>query len=257
MTRSLLLIFLSTVVCPVLAWSQNTQDVVKQGEQVFNMRCATGYCHGARGTPAGAPRLAARGFDQAFIGNTVSHGVPGTAMSAFDKILSPAESTAVVAYVASLNGIVNPDLNVGQAPAQPAGPPLSPEAARGRDLFSDSFRGFGRCSTCHEIKGIGIPVATPIATVPADVQAFRALATPQVATATVGDESMSALVVSKGSRSVIFYDLTIQPPVLRMVNPGTVEFAKGSGWKHSSVIGSYNDAELSTVLDFLRAVIEP
>ncbi|MGD0955270.1 MAG: cytochrome c [Candidatus Acidiferrales bacterium] len=256
MTRSLLLLVLSTLACPALAWSQNTQDVLKQGEQVFNLRCATGYCHGARGTPAGAPRLAARGFDQLFISDTVSHGVPGTAMSAFDKILSPAELMAVVAYVASLNGIANSNLNVGQAPAQPPGPPLSPEAARGRDLFSDSFRGFRRCSTCHEFNGIGIPVATPIATVPADVQALRALATPQVATAAFGGETMPALIVRKGTRPVIFYDLTIPPPVLRTVDSGTVDFSEGSAWKHSSVIESYGDADLASILAFLREVVK-
>jgi len=256
MTRSLLLLVLCTLACPALAWSQNTQDVLKQGEQVFNLRCATGYCHGARGTPAGAPRLAARGFDQAFIRDTVSHGVPGTTMSAFDKIVSPAELMAVVAYVASLNGIANPDLNVGQAPAQPAGPPLSPEAVRGRDLFSDSFRGFGRCSTCHEINGIGIPVATPIAKVPADVEALRALATPQVATAAFGGEIMPALVVRKGARPVIFYDLTIPPPVLRTVDSGAVDFSEGGAWRHSSVIRSYGDADLTSILAYLREVVK-
>jgi mono/diheme cytochrome c family protein len=191
-----------------------------------------------------------------FISDTVSHGVPGTAMSAFDKILSPAELMAVVAYVASLNGIANSNLNVGQAPAQPPGPPLSPEAARGRDLFSDSFRGFRRCSTCHEFNGIGIPVATPIATVPADVQALRALATPQVATAAFGGETMPALIVRKGTRPVIFYDLTIPPPVLRTVDSGTVDFSEGSAWKHSSVIESYGDADLASILAFLREVVK-
>jgi mono/diheme cytochrome c family protein len=256
MTRALLSLAFFALVWPSLVWSQGTQDVVKQGEQVFNQRCATGYCHGARGTPAGAPRLAARGFDQAFISDTVSHGVPGTAMSAFDKILSPAELTAVVAYVATLNGIANPDLSTGQAPAQPAGPPLSPEATRGRDLFSESFRGFARCSTCHEIDGIGIPVATPIATVPADVPALRALATPQVATAVFGGETMPALVVRKGTRPVILYDLTIPPPVLRTVDSGTVDFSEGSAWKHSSVIGSYSDADLASILAFLRETVK-
>jgi mono/diheme cytochrome c family protein len=252
MTRALFSLAFLALMWPALAWSQNTQDVLKQGEQVFNMRCATGYCHGARGTPAGAPRLAARGFDQAFISDTVSHGVPGTAMSAFEKILSPAELTAVVAYVATLNGIANPDLNMAQAPAQPAGPTLSPEAARGRELFSESFRGFARCSTCHEIEGIGIPVATPIASVPADAQALRALATPQVATAAFGGETMPALVVRKGTRPVIFYDLTTPPPVLRTVDSGAVDFSEGSSWKHSSVIESYGDADLGSILAFLR-----
>jgi len=48
-----------------LAAFSPAQDLVKQGEAVFNKSCATGYCHGAKGTNGGAPRLAARGFDQA------------------------------------------------------------------------------------------------------------------------------------------------------------------------------------------------
>jgi mono/diheme cytochrome c family protein len=262
MTRTLLLLIVSTLACPALAWSQNTQDILKHGEQVFNRSCATGYCHGARGTPGGAPRLAARGFDQPFISDTVSRGVPRTAMSAFAKVLSPQELVAVVAYVASLNGIANTEISPGTpngmgSAGAPPGAALSPEAARGRDLFSESVRGFGRCSTCHEANGIGISVATPIANVPTNVQPLRAMATPQVATATLGGETMPALIVSKGSRSVIFYDLTIPPPVQRTVEPGAVAFAEGSGWKHSSVIESYSDAELSSILAFLREAIKP
>ena len=40
--------------------AQNVADVVRQGEQVFAKTCATGYCHGVKGTSSGAPRLAGR-----------------------------------------------------------------------------------------------------------------------------------------------------------------------------------------------------
>ena len=83
----------------------HAQDLAKQGEAIFSKSCATGYCHGARGTNGGAPRLAARGFDQAFIANTVAGGIPNTAMPAFGSTLSRADLNAVVAYVASLNGV--------------------------------------------------------------------------------------------------------------------------------------------------------
>jgi mono/diheme cytochrome c family protein len=234
------------------------QDLVKQGETVFSKTCATGYCHGARGANGGAPRLAARGFDQDFINNTVTRGVPGTAMSAFGATLSRAELTSVVAYVASLNGVTNLVNNSG--PARPAIVKLSGDAARGRDLFSDAVRSFGRCSTCHEIHeigGIGIPVATPIAKVPADAAALKALATPQVSTATLGGESMPALVVSKKTSAVMFYDLTTPPPVLRTEPPASVQTRDGSTWRHASVIGSYSDAELSAILSYLRTVVKP
>ncbi len=248
---------------PALAQAQNIQvqsiqDVLKQGEEVFSKSCAVGYCHGPKGTGGGAPRLAARGFDQAYIGNTVARGVPGTAMAAFSKTLSRPDMVAVVAYIAALNGIANPDIaGAGGPEGGPPERPLPPEAARGRDLFSDAVRGFGRCSTCHEVNGIGIAVATPMAQIPASVEALRALATPRVATASVGGESMPALVVSKTSRVVIFYDLTTPPPVLRTAEPASAQTTDGSSWRHASAIGSYNDADLGSILTYLRAVVKP
>ena len=66
---------------------------------------------------------------------------------------------------------------------------------------------------------------------------------------------MPALILSNKSLAVLFYDLTTQPPVLRTVAPTAVQTRDGSNWRHSSVIGSYNDAELSSILDYLRAVV--
>jgi mono/diheme cytochrome c family protein len=246
MTRALLLF--------VLAALSLAQDIVKQGEAIFSKSCATGYCHGARGTNGGAPRLAARGFDQAFIANTVQRGIPSTAMPAFGTTLSRGDLNAVVAYVASLNGVTT---LINSGPSGIPNAKLTGDAARGRDLFSDSVRSFGRCSTCHEVGGIGIPIATPIAKVPADVAALKALSTPQISTATLGGESMPALLVSKKANAVMFYDLTTAPPVLRTESPASVQTRDGSTWRHSSVIGSYNNAELAAILAYLRTAEKP
>jgi mono/diheme cytochrome c family protein len=236
--------------------AQNLQGVLKRGEEVFSQTCATGYCHTAKGgAGGGAPRLAARGFTQAFIGNTVFRGVPGTAMPAFGMSLPQADLVAVVAYVATLNGIPNPNLPPSGAASAPAAAPLSPEAARGRQLFSDATKGFARCSTCHEVQGIGMPVATGIAKVPADSAALKALATPNVSTAASEGETMPALMVARRAQSVTFYDLSEVPPVLRTVLPAGIQTREGSNWKHSSVIASYSDAELSAILAFLRGAI--
>jgi mono/diheme cytochrome c family protein len=240
-----------------LACAQNVPDAIRRGETVFNKSCATGYCHGAKGAPGGAPRLAARGFDQAYIDAVVTNGIKGTAMPSFSSNLPPADVAAVVAYVATLNGIANPAVAAGSANG--AAPPpqrFTGQAARGRALFSDSVRGFSRCSTCHEAGGLGIAVATPIAKVPADAVALKALATPEVSTATIGGESMPALMVAKKSESVIFYDLTAPAPVLRTVDPASVQIREGSAWRHSSAIGAYDDAELSAILTFLRAAVK-
>ncbi len=242
----------------VSCYAQNVADVVKQGEAVFSKTCATGYCHGVRGGPSGAPRLAARGFDQAYISKVVTQGIPDTGMASFAKRLPPADLTAVIAYVATLNGVANPDVRGGDAAEAPsAGPALSGDAARGAKLFSEAVRSFGRCSTCHEVGGFGIPVAAPIAKVPASAADLKALATPGIKTASIGGESMPALVLSQRKQETVFYDLTSAPPVQRNTEPGSVKFAEGSSWRHSSVIGAYNDSELAAVLAYLRAMTKP
>jgi mono/diheme cytochrome c family protein len=245
-------------IAPSFAYAQNLQDVLKRGEDVFAQSC-TGYCHATKGgAGGGAPRLVARGFDRAYINNTVTNGIPGTAMLGFGTTLSPEDLSAVVAYVAVLNGITDPTMTpraLGSlgAPDTPSRT-LPAEVARGRDLFYDATRSFGRCSTCHEVRGLGISVADPISEVPVDVQALRAIATPLVSTSIMNGETMPALVVSKGSRRVIFYDLTTPPPVLVTAEPSAVKLSDGSSWRHASVIGAYKDAELESILEFLRSV---
>lgn len=245
--------FLVVLAAGVLS-AQNLQDVLKRGEEVFSKTCASGYCHAAKGAVAGgAPRLAARGFSQEYIAKTVLGGVSGTAMPAFEMSLPPADLRAVVAYVATLNGIARPNVARASGPPASVAPPLSPEAARGRQLFSDATRGFARCSTCHEVNGIGMPVTTAITTVPADAAALKALATPGVSTATVDGESMPILMIARRAQSVSFYDLTVAPPVLRTVMPADIQTRDGSDWRHSSSIASYSDAELAAILAYLRA----
>jgi mono/diheme cytochrome c family protein len=244
-----LFLFLLVVVPAVVSPQTPRQDPAKQGAQIFAASC-TGYCHApAGGSGGGAPRLAGRGFDQAYITTTIANGVPATSMPGFSSTLSRADLTAVVAYVASLNGIGSG----GTAAADPT--PLSADAERGRQLFSDAVRSFERCSTCHEVDGIGIPVSTPMTKIPADVPALRRLATPQVVTATRAEDTMPVLVVSNTSRATIYYDLSTLPPVLRTAEPGTVKVASGGSWQHASVIGSYDDGALTAILTYLRGVV--
>lgn len=250
MRGTLLLLLVS-----VAAWCQSPQDILKHGEQVFAKSCATGYCHGAKGTASGAPRLAGRGFNQAYINNVVTRGISGTGMPSFATTLSRPDLTAVAAYVATLNDVTSPE--TGSENAADAAPALTGEAARGAQLFREATRGFGRCSTCHEVDGLGISVAAPIEHVPASVAALKALATPNVKTGVMDGESMPVLVLKDGKQNTLFYDLTSAPPVQRDVLPGAVKFTDGSSWRHSSAIASYSDAELGAILAYLRAVIKP
>ncbi len=226
-----------------------------RGEQVFIMTCATGYCHAVGGgAGGGGARLAARGFTQDYIQSIASAGRPGTAMPGFKDRLTAAELDAVVAYVATLNGIEKPVIGAAGGVAAPAAPALSVQAEEGRALFHDSLRGFARCATCHQVRGSGVPAAEPIAKIPADAGALRALSTPNVATVTVDGEAMPGLVVSRNERSVIFYDLTLPPPVLRTVAAGSVAIEAGNRWRHADVIKGYSEAELSDILGYLREI---
>jgi len=236
---------------PVLACAQ---DMIGRGADVFGKSCATGYCHGAKGgSGSTAPRLAARGFSEEYILQTISRGIPGTAMPAFGSVLPREELVAVIAYVDSLNGITprNP------APEAEPEKKLPPEAARGRELFFDSLRGFGRCSTCHQVDGFGVPAASPMVVIPADAAALRRLATPHVETATVAGESFPALVVSQGKNQTKLYDLTAPPPVLRTLAPASVTLKQASDWQHASVLSVYSDAELQAILAYVRTAVAP
>jgi mono/diheme cytochrome c family protein len=240
---------------PVVMWAQGGADILTRGADIFARSCATGYCHGVKGTAGGAPRLAARGLDEAFILNVTRSGVPGTAMQAYGTLMPRADLAAVVAYVASLNGIT--PSRTAAAPTGPEPRSLSPDASRGRAMFFDSVRGFARCGTCHQVDGFGIPVAAPMAKVPADARALRDLETPEMKTATVEGDTFPALIVSKGARRTSLYDLTSPPPVLRSVDSSAIKIADASSWKHSSVLGAYRDQDLDAILIFLKAVVHP
>ncbi len=247
MTRLALLCLVPALAC--------AQDPAARGAETFRTSCATGYCHASKGGAGGtAPRLAARGFSDDYISQTVRRGIPGTPMPAFGNILSRAELFAVIAYVDSLNGIA-PSRN--PAPETEAEKKLPPEAARGRELFFDAVRGFARCATCHEVGGMGIPVASPIGKIPADVAALRQIATPEIHTAAAAGESFPALVISQASKQTKVYDLSSPPPVLRTFAPGAVSLKDGSDWRHSGTLSAYNDQELQSILAFLRAAAAP
>jgi mono/diheme cytochrome c family protein len=225
---------------------------LKLGESVFARSCAAGYCHGPRGSGGGAPKLAGRGLDEAYIANAVSGGISGSSMPGFSADLSPAELTSVVAFVARLNGVsVSASDKFTDAPAPKRGP--TGDAARGRDLFRDAVRGFGRCSTCHEANGIGIPVTPPFSHIPASVAALHELQTPSVQDAVLNGDRMPALLLNRTGTEVTFYDLTVAPPVLRYAAPEAVSFSPGTQWKHSTAITAYSDSELNSILTYLRA----
>jgi cytochrome c553 len=231
------------------------QDLAMRGADVYVKSCATGYCHGVKGAGGGAPRLASRGFDEAYISRVIRTGINGTPMPAFGTTLARLDLLAVIAYVGSLNGIApNPNLVIPRGPPQRT---LSPEATRGRALFYEAVRGFGRCSTCHLVDSLGIAITDPIGTIPANAAALRELPATKVVTVMADGESFPALVLSKGVTQVKVYDLTVAPPVLRVFPAAAAKIQDGSTWRHAAAMASYTDAELEGILVFLRVVGKP
>jgi len=247
-TRALLAVALASV-----AFGQSGP----RGAALFAKTCGAGYCHATGGSGGGAPRLAARGFDINFIRATVTNGVEGTRMAGYAASMAPKDLEAVVGYVASLNGITATGATV-----RTRRPALTGQAERGRLLFSEATRGFARCTTCHQVAGIGIAVAAPISKVPLNAAALKKLATPGVKTANYAGETIPALVVAQRAQDVSFYDFapnssTMGPPVLRTVAPGEVRITDGSAWSHASAIAGYTDPELNAMLAYLRLAARP
>ncbi len=205
--------------------------LAQSGADIFAKTCGSGYCHGMNGSGGGAPKLANRGFDEAYIRSVIRSGVPGTAMQGYGQSLTRPEFAAVVAYIARLNGI---DGN-----AEPV--KLSPEAAEGRALFA-------KCSTCHHVDGVGIDVAA-IAKVPADLTKLRVKDVRSIA---IGADEFPGLVVSQGGRRVSVWDLSVVPPVLRSADASAVRIGGAAAWTHPS---GYGPAELAKIAAFLRAVV--
>jgi mono/diheme cytochrome c family protein len=218
--------------------------MLEHGAEVFAKTCASGYCHGPNGAGGGAPKLAGRGFDEALITSITRAGVEGTAMRGYGTVLARPDFNAVVAYVASVNGIEPRNTATDAKPRA-----LSAQAARGRELFFDSVRGVARCATCHEADGMGIAVA-PMKSVPRDL---RAVSSDRVRSAAVDGDRFPALIVSQGGRRTVVYDLTTLPPVLRTVDAGSLKIDGPAGWQHPTA--AYNESELESILDYLRSVI--
>jgi mono/diheme cytochrome c family protein len=239
---------------PAAALAQ--ENPVARGAAIFANTCATGYCHGVKGTAGGAPRLAARGFTAQYIRQVVTDG--NKEMPAFGSKLEARDLNAVIAYVGNLNGVSTEGGRGGGGRAnRPPARVLPPEATKGRTFFFEATRGFGRCSTCHQLDGNGIAISDPIEHVPENPAALRALATPHVRTFQAGVETFPAVVVKNSGGEAIVYDLTSSPPVRRMFYDTKAQLADGGAWRHSAVIQSYSDAELESVLAFLRAVVKP
>lgn len=251
---SIIVVFATSIAYATLSGqepSQGSESTIRRGAAVFAETCANALCHGPNGTQGqGAPRVAGRALDTAYIERVVTYGIQGTVMPAWGQRVTAQELRAVIEYVKSLNGTSG--AGGAQTPRQ-----LSGESARGRQLFAAESGGFTRCAICHQVGDVGVPVAPPITRVPADVLQLRGLAGTRVSTARAGSDTFPALQVTEIRGRTRLYDLTTVPPVLRTIPTAGLQLTNGTSWKHSDVLGRYSDGDLQTILEFLRATAVP
>jgi cytochrome c oxidase cbb3-type subunit III len=127
------------------AWAQapteslfNTRIDPEQGRKLWSANCAV--CHGVDGKGGRGPDLTIGKFRHGGTDDdlyrAMRNGIPGTEMPGFP--LGGVESMQLLAYVRALGRAAMP-------------PPPGGDAARGRALFA----GFGECTHCHQVGGMG------------------------------------------------------------------------------------------------------
>ncbi len=231
-----------------IAAAASAQDM---GASVFNKSCAVGYCHGSGGTAGRAPKLTGRAFEHAFVHKVTRDGIPNTGMPGWKDRLNPTELDAVIAYVVNISGgKLDPKL----AGSGASGPSMPTGAKAGRGAFFDALKGEHRCSTCHALDEMGIAIGPNLlGSIPAGTAAMRAGKPAGIRLAKLASgESFPALVVEQNDAGTKLFDLTLPLPVLRTVPKGGVSFSSGSGWDHAKAAAKYTDAELASILAYLR-----
>jgi len=230
------------------------QADVEAGGRIFKQTCSVGYCHGAGGGAGRAPVLAGRGLAQSYLAKTVAEGIPNTGMPGFKSRLSGADYNAVMGYLLKINGaaaagpIFEP---VKDAPASA----LPAMARKGKGLFFDPVRGT-RCGTCHAVEAWGQAVGPNPVGASLQVADLRNGKGTQVQLARVGADTFPAVLIeSKGGRTKVF-DLTLPPPVARSFDTKDVRFSGGANWKHSELVKSYSDADLTAIAEYLKWVAQ-
>jgi mono/diheme cytochrome c family protein len=231
---------------PVLLAAQD------RGAKIFQQSCAVGYCHGSGGSANRAPRLAGRGFEPGYVQKVVETGIPNTAMPAFKGHIPDSDLIAVVNYVLSLPGNGGFVKSAAAATSSgTAGPEMSAEAKRGKELFFDPVRSINRCATCHSVDGMGVAIGPNLAAAPPrNSAAIRSIQARDIQTASAGGDNFPALVLEKTNNSTRIFDLTTPAPVLRTFTAGQVTLTSGS-WSHADAIASYSATELDVIANYL------
>lgn len=245
------------VLALLLAQAATDPALAARGERIFAQSCSVGYCHGVAGAAGRGPRLRGRAFAKDYLLGVIRDGIPNSAMPAWKGRLTGDDIGAVVVYVAGLATAADlaPAANPMPPGVGPASQPVfdgTPQAARGRALFSDPVR--ENCAICHAAGGRGIAVGPDLTAAPELLSRIHATESRHVLTASLqSGEKFPALLVSQTGDEVRLYDLAAIPPVLRtFARSQIVSLAQSSAWRHDDVTKNYSAAELEDIVAYLR-----
>ena len=179
------------------------------------------------------------------VNRIVGEGVANTNMAGWKDVLSAPDLAAVIDYVFGLQ-----KLRGSQREALDPDRPWLRHA--GRKLFFDAGR-IAPCGSCHEFDGLGLGVARRFESAPSVTAAtLRTLKSEKVRRVQpAAQQQFIGIAATSKAGLPRWYDLSAQLPVLRTHEVPAEDTGPESSWSHGDVVGSYNDAELEKVFEFL------
>lgn len=192
------------VLLAIPALAQTAPD----GDQLFHLNCAIGYCHGKAGAAGRGPRLKDRTFTRDYLVRVTRDGVPRSAMPAWGTKLSGAEIDAIAAYILKLNGTID---------TTPA-----PTAVAAAGLHPGEIVYRGQCASCHDaLPALQAPLAIPAA--PRLLKRLRL----------ADGDTFPAYLAPDPGPSVVAWDFTEPPPVRRSLDKSEItSTAPETAWRH-------------------------
>ncbi len=244
-------------------------ELITQGRSLYAGSCGVGYCHGAEGRAARAPKLRDRTWEPRRLFAITHDGVPGSSMPAWKDQLSDPEIWSIVAYIVSLSSAPLDDSAavIELGPAEPAAPAArSEQAQQGRDLFFD-LTNEKRCAVCHRLGGWGTAIGPDLAASAARKSAdelLRDILKPNASIAkgfrqtdlsTNQGERIAGILQEETKELVRLYDMASIPPPLRTVYRDQIHAIQTR--KRSSMPGDYgrvySEGELQAIVAYLKS----
>jgi mono/diheme cytochrome c family protein len=136
--------------------------------------------------------------------------------------------------------------------------PITPQAQRGRDLFTNSPKGTP-CGTCHFMDGTGTAVGPDLTKLASVVGPRGLVMTIQMSMTAYVQEvktptgTFPGIQKEKNGDAVQIWDLSKMPPVLRTLQASEISSMKqNEKWKHPPTLAGYSSQELADIIAFLK-----